>query len=215
MKINIIAVAAAALTSSLLMTTPSMAEDDTSYRFEITPFTAYRTGGQFEQLDGDAKLKLEESTAFGLLLNGSVRPDAQWEVLYARQSTEIDTQGLFDSGQSADLKVDYYQFGGTLLFKGEALRPFIALTIGMSRFDPQAGEFSAENFFSGSFGAGVQLLRSKRVGLRLEGRLYGTFVDENSRIFCGSDGGVGACLIQLEGSIVTQWEARAGVVFRF
>jgi hypothetical protein len=192
-----------------------MADDGTSYRLEITPFTAYRTGGQFEQRDGDAELRLEDSTAFGLLLNGSVRPDAQWEALYARQSTEIDTQGLFDSGQVTDIKVDYYQFGGTLLFKGEALRPFIALTIGMSRFDPQAAEFSAENFVSGSFGAGVQLLRSKRVGLRLEGRLYGTFVGENSRIFCGSDGGVGACLIELEGSVVTQWEARAGVVFRF
>jgi hypothetical protein len=214
MKINNITISATALAVSLLMTTPSMAQDDASYRFEITPFAAYRTGGQFEELGGDTKFKLEESNAFGLLLNGSVRPDAQWEFLYARQSTAVDTQGLFD-GPAADLNVDYYQFGGTLLFKGEALRPFIALTIGMSRFDPRPAAFSAENFLSGSFGAGVQLLSSKRVGLRLEGRLYGTFVDENSRIFCGSDGGVGACLIELEGSVVTQWEARAGVVFRF
>jgi len=215
MKINLVAAAAAVITSSSLVTTPSMAEDEPSYKFEITPFAAYRTGGQFEELDGDAKFKLEESNAFGLLLNGSVRPDAQWEFLYATQSTEVDTQGLFVGDSVADLTVEYYQFGGTLLFKGEALRPFIALTIGMSRFDPQPTEFSAENFFSGSFGAGVQLLSTKRVGLRLEGRLYGTFVDENSRIFCGSDGGVGACLIQLEGSVVTQWEARAGIVFRF
>jgi len=215
MKNYIGAVAAAILAYSLLMTTPSLAEDGTSYKFEITPFVAYRTGGQFEELDGDAKFKLEESSAYGLLLNGLVRPDAQWEFLYATQSTEVDTQGLFVSDPAADLKVDYYQFGGTLLFEGEALRPFIALTIGMSRFDPQQAEFSAENFLSGSFGAGIQLLSSKRIGLRLEGRLYSTFVDENSRIFCGSDEGVGSCLIELEGSVVTQWEARAGVVFRF
>ena len=113
------------------------------------------------------------------------------------------------------LDVEYYQFGGTYLFDSDVARPFIALTIGMSRFDPQPAEFSAESFFSASFGGGVQLNPEGRFGVRLEGRVYTSLIDDNSRIFCGSDGGVGGCLIELDGTLLTHWEARAGFVFRF
>ena len=43
---------------------------------------------------------------------------------------------------------------------------------------------------------------------------YGTLIDSNSRLFCVSDGGA-ACLIVVEGRIITQWEARAGFTIRF
>ena len=54
-----------------------------------------------------------------------------------------------------------------------------------------------------------------RLGARLEGRVFSTFVDSESSFFCSSAGGAGACLIQLDGTVLTQWEARAGLVFRF
>lgn len=212
---NYIIVALIAVTMAGILPVRPAAADDTSYKFELTPFAAYRSGGQFEERDGSAVFELDESNAFGLLLNGMVRPDAQWEFLYAKQDTEVDTQGLFIGDPVADLSVEYYQFGGTLLFTGDKVRPFIALTLGMSRFDPEPAEFNAENFFSGSFGAGLQLMSTQRIGLRLEGRVYGTFVDDNSRIFCGSGPSGGGCLVEIEGSVVTQWEARAGVVIRF
>ncbi|MGB5164419.1 MAG: hypothetical protein WBN61_04120 [Woeseiaceae bacterium] len=214
MNVNTTAVCVSLLMCALFAAPPTLA-DDRSYKFEITPFAAYRTGGQFDELDGSAEFELDESNAFGLLLNGSVRPDAQWEFLYAKQDTQVDTQGLLVGDPVADLSVEYYQFGGTLLFTGDKVRPFIALTLGMSRFDPEPAEFNAENFFSGSFGAGLQLMSTQRIGLRLEGRVYGTFVDDNSRIFCGSGPSGGGCLVEIEGSVVTQWEARAGVIVRF
>ena len=89
------------------------------------------------------------------------------------------------------------------------------MTLGMSRFDPVPAEFRAESYFSGSFGGGVQLLSNRRFGLRLEVRAMTTLVDKNSAIFCGSDGGAGTCLVKIDGTLLTQWEARAGLVFRF
>jgi hypothetical protein len=89
------------------------------------------------------------------------------------------------------------------------------MTFGVTNFDPQVSEFSSENFFSTSFGGGVQLNASERFGLRLEGRVYGTFLEDDSSIFCQSIGGAGSCLIQVDATVLTQWEARAGVVFRF
>ena len=187
----------------------------TAYKFEITPFIGYRTGGQFDEMNGDAEFELTESDSLGFLFNVAANSNGQYELLYAQQSTLLDSGGLFVSEPRFDLDVEYFQFGGTYLFDGDVARPFIALTIGMSRFDPQPAEFSAENFFAASFGAGIQLNPRGRVGLRLEGRVYTSLVDDNSRIFCGSDFGVGGCLIEIDGTLLTQWEARAGIVFRF
>ena len=187
----------------------------TAYKFEITPFIGYRTGGQFEEINGDAEFKLNESESLGFLFNVAANTKGQYEFLYARQSTEVDSGGVFVNDPRFDLDVEYYQFGGTYLFDGDVARPFFAMTIGMSRFDPQPAEFSAENFFSASVGGGVQLNPGGRFGVRLEGRVYTSLIDDNSRIFCGTDGGVGGCLIEIDGTLLTQWEARAGIVFRF
>jgi len=184
-------------------------------KFEITPFAAVRTGGQFEQIDGDLEFDLDESSAYGIILNGYVRDNTQWEFFYSKQDTIVDTQGLFVSDPLADIGVEYIQLGGTYLFDGSTARPFIAMTFGMSRFDPEPAEFAAENFFSGTFGAGVQLLTNKRMGLRLEIRGMATLVDDNNSIFCQSGNGAALCLIEIDGTILMQWEARAGLIFRF
>ncbi len=199
---------------SVCLTTPAAAQDN-PFKFEITPFTAYRIGGQFDEKDGDGQFELNESDAQGIVLNIRANPNGQWELLYARQDTEVDTQGLFATEPILDLDVEYFQFGGTYLFDGDNTRPFIAFTLGLAHFDPQPAEFDSESYFSASFSGGLQLNASKRLGVRLEGRVFTTFVDSDSNIFCGSAGGAGTCLIQVDGTTITQWEARAGLVFRF
>jgi len=200
--------------SLLAMAAPSSAQDK-PYKFEITPFVGYRFGGHFEDRDSGAEFELGESDAWGVNFNILANPNGQWEVLYSHQGTDLSTQGLFTSDPFIDLDVEYLQFGGTYLFDGINTRPFIALTLGVTQFDPQPAEFNSETFFSASFAGGLQLNANKRFGIRLEGRVFATFVDSSSSIFCSSVGGAGACLIQIDGTIVTQWEGRVGLVFRF
>ena len=107
------------------------------------------------------------------------------------------------------------QIGGTLLFEGARARPFIALTIGASRFDPTPGDYSSKTFLSGSFGGGWKIGLGDNFALRLEGRVYTTLVDDNNSLFCESSGGSGSCLIVLDGKLFNQWEARAGLTVRF
>ena len=199
---------------SLCHTTPAAAQNKL-FRFEITPFAAYRIGGQFDEKDGDGQFELNESDAQGIMLNIRANPNGQYELLYARQDTEVDTQALFATDPMLDLDVEYFQFGGTYLFDGENIRPFVAMTFGLTHFDPQPAEFDSETYFSASFGGGVQLNASQRIGVRIEGRVFTTLVESDSDIFCSSTDGVGACLIQVDGTTLTQWEARAGLVFRF
>ncbi len=199
---------------SLGQMTPAAAQDKL-FRFEITPFAAYRIGGQFDENNGNGQLELNESAAQGIMLDVRVNHNGQWELLYAHQETEVDTQGIFVNDPQFDLDVEYFHLGGTYLFDGDTTRPFVVVTLGLSHFDPQLVGLDSESYFSVSIGGGLQLNASKRFGVRLEGRLFTTFVDTDSNIFCSSVGGAGTCLIQVDGSTVTQWEARAGLVFRF
>jgi len=149
------------------------------------------------------------------MFNIMANPNGQYELLYARQRTDADTRGFLVNDPTIDMDVEHFHFGGVYLFDGDNTRPFIALTLGVSQFNPELPGTDSESFFSASFGGGVQLNASKRLGFRLEARAFTTFVDDESNIFCSSIDGVGACLIQVDARTLTQWEARAGLVFRF
>ena len=49
----------------------------TAYKFEITPFVGYRTGGRFEEINGDAEFKLNESESLGFLFNVAANANGQ------------------------------------------------------------------------------------------------------------------------------------------
>ncbi len=203
------------LAAAMLLVSNIASAQDKQFKFEITPIAAYRVGGNFEEIDSDSRVDLNDSVVQGIMLNIKANPQGQYELLYTRQNTDADTIGFLTNDPTIDLVIEHFHFGGTYLFDGENTRPFIALTIGLSHFDPQLLDSGSENFFSASFGGGVQLNADKRIGVRLEARMFTTFVNDDSKIFCASDGGGGACLIQVDGRLLTQWEARAGLVFRF
>ena len=189
------------------------AEDE--YRFEVTPYAGYRMGGSFSDEENDIELDIRDSAAQGFIVNGKVRSNTQWEVLYGRQATDIEAAGLFNGDSLLDFDIEYMHFGGTYLFDGESVRPFMAMTVGVTHADPGDSTYGSENFFSASLGGGWNLAATSRFGIRLEIRAFMTFVDNDSRLFCESDAGAGECLILIDSNTLTQWEARAGVTFRF
>jgi len=94
-------------------------------------------------------------------------------------------------------------------------------TIGLGLSDPlldisveylQAGGTS---FFSFSLGLGLQIRPTDRLGIRLEARGYGTLLDSNSDLFCAFGPSNNVCAIRIDGTIMWQVEALAGIVFRF
>jgi hypothetical protein len=119
----------------VLLATQAVAQEQ-SFKFEITPFAAYRVGGSFEEKDGDGRVELNDSNAQGIMFNIKANPNGQYEFLYARQSTDARTEGFLLNDPTIDLDVETFHFGGTYLFDGENTRPFLALTIGITQFDP-------------------------------------------------------------------------------
>ena len=205
---------AVAATACLSWATSAVAQEEV-FKFEIAPYTAYRMGGSFDEKDGAGRVDVNDSSAAGILFNMAANPNGQYELMYARQRTDADTSGFFADDPTIDLNVEYIQFGGTYLFDGDRTRPFVALTLGVTQFDPELPDSDSERFFSASFGGGLQIRTRERLGLRLEARVFTTLIDDDSDIFCSSIDGAGGCLIRVDARTLTQWEARAGLVFRF
>ena len=191
-------------------------------RYEITPYFAYRVGGEFEPQQAEPKaaggFELHEGNAEGLIFDiRTSEGNSQWELLYAHQETELDTQPSFVGGPTLDLDVSHFQFGGTYLWHVDSpgVAPFLSMTAGLARYEPRLDGADAENYFSWSLGGGVNLRQDKRIGVRLEARAYSTIVDDSSALFCAFTGTVSSCAVFVEGDQLYQFEARVGLVARF
>ena len=186
--------------------------------FELTPYAGYRIGGEFTAESGDTEYEIREGNAQGLIFNIKARePNTQWEILYGRQQTDVETQASFVDGPLLPIDIHNVHFGGTYLFDGGTTAPFVALTVGLTRFEPSVSDSEAENYFSGSLGGGMHLRPTQRIGVRLEARVFATFVDSDGALFCVSAPAseTAGCAISIHGEALLQWEAHAGLVVRF
>jgi hypothetical protein len=185
------------------------------FNFEITPYGGYRLGGTFDEADSDRSIELDDGNSFGIILNFRQSADTQWEILYSRQETSADTNSLESGDQRLDLSMEYLQAGGTYEGGGEYVRPYLAVTIGVTRVEVSDAGFDDDSFFSFSIGVGLQIRPTDRLGIRLEARSFATLLDSESDIFCGSGPDNNFCAVRIDGSVLWQLETFAGLVFRF
>ncbi len=198
----------------LFCSVPAAAQDQV-FDFELTPYGAYRVGGEFEERDGPLSIDVDDGASFGLIFNAKHSPITQWEIIYSRQETNADATGLGLSETAPRLSVEYLQAGGTYLWDGDRVRPYLAATIGGTRVDISTPGFDSDAFWSFSLGLGLHVSPTSRLGLRLEARAFGTLLDSDSDLFCEFGPGNNVCAVRIDGTLMWQTEALAGIVFRF
>lgn len=182
---------------------------------EFTPFAAYRFGGTFDVENSTASYELDDSDAFGLLLNVRQSSNTQWEVLFSKQKTQARLRAGTGTNPSVSTDISVLQVGGTYLGPGQTFRPFLAMTLGGTHIKTVASGRQSDTFFSGSIGVGLNIAPNSRIGLRLEARAYGTLTNSDTDLFCRTGPDMNVCAIRIDGNLLTQVEAIAGVVFRF
>jgi opacity protein-like surface antigen len=186
------------------------------YKLQLTPFVGYRLGGTFTDKDTDEEYKLENNPSAGLIINFPSKGNTEWEIYYSKQATEVRASGFVAGENTLDMDVQYLMLGGTYLFdRSNQALPYFVATVGMAHMDPGGVNTQADTFFAFSAGGGWKYFPDKRIGLRLDGRFIGTFINSNSSIFCQSGQSGSACVINTSGDILYQFELQAGVVFRF
>lgn len=184
-------------------------------RFSLTPFVGYSFGGEFKDEESDVTVEVDDAAHFGLIFDIREGANTQWEIFYSQQQTEADTSEVDPLQPATDIDIQYLQVGGTYVADGERARPFLAATIGGTRFDPDPLTFDSENFFSFGIGAGWYLQMSERLNLRLEGRALGTLLRSDSALFCRTGPEQNVCALVADGDFFWQLQASLGFAFRF
>lgn len=182
---------------------------------ELTPLVGAMFGGTFEDIDENLDAELDDGAHAGVILNIRESGNTQWELIYSRQSTDVDASEFSPATPTIDLDLQYLQLGGTYLGEGERVRPYIAATIGGTHISPSLGDLDSDTFWSASIGAGLQAFPTKRIGLRLEARVWGTLLTSSTDLFCASGNQGGVCAITVDGDALWQFSTFLGAVFRF
>ena len=178
--------------------------------YGITPFTGYRFGGEFEDINTGTTLKLSEEQTYGIIFDRQLASGDIMEFYYSRQPASLLASGPVTPGALIDIDVEYYHLGGKYPIKSST-GAFYVGSVGFTRFDPGVGGLGPETNFSIGLGVGMEPAADKRVGFRLEGRGFGTFIDSSGGVFCGG----GGCIVVTESQMLWQFEVNAGITFRF
>ena len=189
------------LTTVLLAPTAAMAGE-----FEITPFLGYQFGGDIETFYQGAyhDVDINSSGNWGVVLSLGLSPVTQIELLYNTQDTEADAQRFEDS---LGLKIDYWQVSMLWSFDPDSqINPYVVFGIGGTWMRPDG--FSSESRFSGNLGGGVKIMFSDTIGVRLEGRFYGTYINSTTS-YCDPFWCYGY------NNSLYQFDVSAGLIIRF
>lgn len=206
----------AAFCAAIACAQPGAAQAADDYFLQISPFVSYRAGGSFEDEETGDDIDIDNSSAYGLVINFPAERHTEYEIYFSKQSTELKTGDLFQQQGIVDLDIYQLQIGGTYLFetRGKS-QPYFAATIGGARYDPDGPGLSSDEFFSFTVGGGWKYFPTRNVGLRLDSRFLGTIIDSDSEIFCTSGREGSGCIINNKGEMLWQFELQAGVVVRF
>jgi hypothetical protein len=176
---------------------------------EVTPLIGYRFGGDFFELITRHPVDLDGARAVGLVTNVPLSNGLQVEGLATREQADIlAPHAPLAPAVPVRMTVDHWLGGGLQEFEAGAARPFLTGMLGLTRY---AAENDSEMRFTLSAGGGVKLFPTGHVGLRLESRVFTTFVDAHGSAFACSPG---VCLFALHTNVVWQAEFTAGVVFK-
>lgn len=177
---------------------------------EVAPFAGYRFGGDFFELMTGQPLDLDGAKSLGITLNVPLEKGFQLEGFFTHQQAHVLVPaGPFGPSTRVQVTVEHWQGGGLQEYDFGRVRPFLTGTLGLTRF---AVPGDNEIRFAVSAGGGVKLFPSRHVGVRLDGRLFATFVDmETSVGACGPRG----CFLSFYADVLWQADFTAALVFRF
>ena len=177
---------------------------------EVAPFAGYRFGGDFFELMTGQPLDLDGAKSLGITLNIPLEKGLQLEGFFTHQQAHVLVPaGPFGPSTRVQVTVEHWQGGGLQEYDFGRVRPFLTGTLGLTRF---AVPGDNEIRFAVSAGGGVKLFPSRHVGVRLDGRLFATFVDmETSVGACGPRG----CFLSFYADVLWQADFTAALVFRF
>ena len=189
----------------LFITSPALALD-------LTPLYGGQGGGHLGHINTGSTLTMDSTPVSGVIVSWPMSHFQEYEVYFSQQHTRLLEGDIAVPQQDLiSLDVRTLHWGGTVLSeeRGNGLRGFLSGGLGVTQYTPSLGVAAAEMRPSASLGLGARWMPTERVGVRLEGRLFGTLFNSNTTIFCS-----GGCSFTISGDLLTQYALFAGLVVR-
>ena len=179
---------------------------------EITPLIGYRFGGDFNT-STDAvhnRIELSEEISYALLTAWSFDRKRQGEFLVSHYDTNFSSSDDF-SASNTGLGITYAHLGGNVPISEGIVPLFVSGGFGLSHFNPEESKLNSETRFSINVGLGSKIFLTENISFRLDSRIYGTFFNSDSAIFCDVD----TCAVYISSDMWFQSEVSAGLTFSF
>ena len=178
---------------------------------EFAPVGGYRFGGGFFEQVTQQQVDLDGAPVFGIVVNVPLHDGLFVEAFASHQQGSVTVPESATAPSTRwRIDVDHFQVGGLQeFFDRRRTRPFLTGLLGLTRY---AADGDNEIRFTASAGGGVKLMPVPRFGLRLDGRLFATFVEVEGRAIACSPG---ICLVAFNANIVWQAEFTAALVVGF
>lgn len=178
--------------------------------FEVAPLAGYRFGNDLFELAANRSVDTDGAPVVGLAVNVAMWNGLSFEGMVSRQKASVSGQtDAFDPPTRVRVVVDQYFAGGRQDFGTGRARPFLTGLLGLTRY---AADGDNEVRFAVSGGGGVHLAVQRHLGVRLDSRVFSTFVNVDTH--GGTCGGRG-CLVGLHVNVAWQIEFTAGLVAMF
>ncbi len=187
-----------------------------SSALEITPLFGYRGGGSFIDETTNKRHIINSSATHGVIISDeNYGHGKSLELYYSHQSSDLNsinvTVPTTTTNTNIPLSIDYLHLGGTTpIANKKNINAFVSGGLGFTYLSPDLRGLQSDLRLSLSIGIGLKWPITDRIALRLETRGLATFFNNNAAIFCN-----GGCTIKVNGSLFTQAEAFAGLVFKF
>ena len=184
-----------------------------SSNVEITPLVGYRFGGDFnatkDEADITTNITLNEDTSFGFLLVWDYDKKRQGELLISHYTSPFSQ--TMDLARNNNLAITYAHIGGNVPIYDGIVPLFVTGGLGLTHFSPEDTLLSNETRFSLNIGLATKITVSDHISLRFGGRVYATFFNSDSQIFCNEDN----CAISISSELWVQSEVNTGITFVF
>jgi hypothetical protein len=177
---------------------------------EITPLAGYRFGGDFFELATNQPVDADGAPVLGAAVNVAIGDGLSFEALFTHERARIATRGTaFTPPAERRVVVDQWLAGGRQEFDYGWARPFVSGLLGLTRYGIEGDH---EMRFAIGAGGGATVALARRLGVRLDGRVFTTFVDAEARAVACSPG---FCFVGIDADLVWQLEFTAGLAVAF
>jgi hypothetical protein len=162
----------------------------------------YQFGGRINTNVGT--IQTSDHANYGFALDLTVSRALQIEISYSRQNSQA---ALLPVGNPAiplfNTAIEYYQVGGLAEVSKNRFRPYVVVTAGAIRIDPEPSGIDRSVHFAFAIGGGIKAFLASHIGLRFQGRFLFPVVSANTAIFVGRGGGymVSSLSILLRGDL--------------